>query len=166
MHMSKARLYRKWYSTFSLFGFQWRWKLLIWIQTANCMKDTCTRKFGRFCLCPLVYCQQISEERGKQRGWCGRSNVECNFSSLLSYCMNLRPTTTFLFSFCEKLFYLYTHFVWASSPEGEAAGHESDRSFHLVPMLRMDGALLPHPHTSSWPAGGQLYLYINRVCRG
>lgn len=72
----------------------------------------------------------------------------------------------FFFSFCEKRFYLYTHFVWATSPKGKAAGHESDHSFHLVPMLRMDEAILPHPHASSWAAGGQLYLYINRVCRG
>jgi len=71
-----------------------------------------------------------------------------------------------LFSFCEKLFNLYTHFVWAPSPKGEAAGHESDHSFHLVPMLRMDGVILPHPHTSSWAGGGQHYLYINRGFRG
>ena len=63
----------------------------------------------------------------------GPMNIK--FSSLLSYCINFWPTATFLFSFCVKRFYLYTHFVWAPSPKGKGAGHESDHSFHLVPML-------------------------------
>lgn len=165
MHMSKAGLCRKWSSNSALFGFQRCWKLLLGIQTANCMKDTCTTKFGRFCPCHLVYCPQMSEERGKQGEWSVWSNVECNLSSLLSYCIVLWPTATPVLSFCEKRFYLYAHFVWAPSPKGKAAGHESDHSLHLVPLLRMYGAIPPHPHTSSWAARGQLYLYVHRACR-
>lgn len=81
-------------------------------------EDTCSRKFGRFCSCPLVYCQQISEGRGKQGGWCGWSNVECNFSSLLSCCINLWPTATLFFQLLWETFLLIYTFYLGSFTQG------------------------------------------------
>jgi hypothetical protein len=50
-----------------------------------------------------------------------------------------------VFIFCEKRFYLHTHFVWAASSKGEVVGHEFDHSLHPVPLLRMYGSIPPHP---------------------
>jgi hypothetical protein len=45
-------------------------------------------------------------------------------------------------------------------PRGKLSGHGVDHSLHVVPSLRMSGAILPLPHMPSWHEQGQLYLYF------
>jgi len=43
---------------------------------------------------------------------------------------------------------------------GKLAGQVIDHLPHLVPSLRMSGAILPLPHMPSWHGQGQLHLYF------
>jgi hypothetical protein len=54
------------------------------------------------------------------------------------------------------------HFYWVPwiIPRLKVAGHDVDHSLHLVPSLRMSGAILPLPHIPSWHGQGQLHLYF------
>ena len=45
-------------------------------------------------------------------------------------------------------------------PRGKVAGHDVDHSLHLVPNLRMSGAILPLPHMPSWHGHRQLHLHF------
>jgi hypothetical protein len=40
--------------------------------------------------------------------------------------------------------------TWGCFPEDKRPAREADRSPHLAPRLRMNGAVPPLPHTSSW----------------
>jgi len=45
-------------------------------------------------------------------------------------------------------------------PWSNVDGHDIDHSLHLVPSLRMSGAILPLPHMPSCLGQGQLHLYF------